>query len=65
MGRLGSYLPWAIAGGVLTSIGNGLLGTFTPTASTAAWIGFQIIIGIGRGCGTQMVRSALLTPVSL
>ncbi|KAL9125225.1 MAG: hypothetical protein Q9175_008117 [Cornicularia normoerica] len=54
VGRLGYYLPWAIASGVLTSIGTGLISTFTPTTSTGTWIGYQILAGAGRGCGIQM-----------
>lgn len=54
VGRLGYYLPWAMASGVLTSIGTGLISTFTPTTSTGTWIGYQILAGAGRGCGIQM-----------
>ena len=56
VGRLGYYLPWAVASGLLVSIANGLISTLTPTSSTGEWIGYQIIGGAGRGCGLQMVR---------
>jgi hypothetical protein len=54
VGKLGYYLPWAVASGVLATIGAGLISTFTPTTSTGVWIGYQIIGGAGRGMGFQM-----------
>ena len=35
---------------------NGLLSTLSPGTSTGKWIGYQIILGTGRGLGMQMVR---------
>lgn len=61
-GKLGYYLPWALVGAALCTIGAGLLGTLSPTSSTAAWAGFQVILGIGRGASTQPV--SLEPPVS-
>jgi hypothetical protein len=52
--RMGYYLPFGIASGILTSIGHGLLSTFLPSTSSGKWIGFQIIIGFGRGIGMQI-----------
>lgn len=49
-------MPWAVAGGALAAIGNGLVGNFSPTTSTGAWIGYQIVLGVGRGAGIQVVR---------
>ncbi|KAB5566098.1 putative MFS multidrug transporter [Coniochaeta sp. 2T2.1] len=54
VGKLGYYLPWALASAVLASIGAGLLGSLEPHTSTAKWIGFQVIAGAGRGFGMQM-----------
>lgn len=54
--KLGFYLPWAILSAVLSSVGAGLISTWTVGTSTGAWIGYQIILGIGRGAGMQMVR---------
>lgn len=54
--RLGYYLPWAIFCGVLTSIGSGLISTYGPHTPTAKWVGYQILLGAGRGAGFQMVR---------
>lgn len=54
VGRLGYYLPWAIGGGALVSIGSGLFSTFSPVTSTAKWVGYEILAGAGRGCSMQM-----------
>jgi hypothetical protein len=39
--------------GVLTIIGAGLISSFTPTTTVGVWIGYQIIMGAGRGMGFQ------------
>jgi hypothetical protein len=54
VGRVGYYLPFAVAGGALTMLGTGLLITLAPTTSTGQWIGFQILQGVGRGLGLQI-----------
>ena len=53
--RLGYYLPFSVAGAVLTAIGSGLISTYTPHTSTGQWIGYQVILGAGRGFIMQMV----------
>jgi hypothetical protein len=58
--KLGYYLPWVIVGNILTSIGNGLLSTLSPHTPTARWIGYQVLLGAGRGSGLQMVCENLL-----
>ncbi len=55
--KFGYYLPWAFGCGAVASIGNGLLSTINASTSTAHWIGFQIILGMGRGAGMQMVMT--------
>jgi hypothetical protein len=54
---MGYYTPWALAGGIVTAIGNGLVSTFTPSTNISVWVGYQIVLGAGRGCGMQMVRN--------
>ncbi|KAL8861950.1 MAG: hypothetical protein Q9178_001820 [Gyalolechia marmorata] len=54
VGRIGYYLPFAVASGVLSIIGSGLLTTLTPTTSTGKWVGYQIIQGVGGGFGIQI-----------
>ncbi|KAL3480786.1 major facilitator superfamily domain-containing protein [Aspergillus californicus] len=64
IGKLGYYLPWAVGGGLLASIGSGLLSTLTPTTSTATWAGYQILVGLGRGAATQAPMIAVQNGVS-
>ncbi|KAI9729359.1 MAG: hypothetical protein M1834_006882 [Cirrosporium novae-zelandiae] len=52
--RIGYYTPFAILGSMLTAIGAGLLSTFTLTSGSPQWIGYQVIIGVGRGLVLQM-----------
>lgn len=54
MGRVGYYLPFAVASAILHTIGSGLLTLLTPTTAVGAWIGYQIIQGAGRGAGFQV-----------
>ncbi|KAL4738264.1 major facilitator superfamily domain-containing protein [Aspergillus similis] len=54
VGRVGYYLPFAVASGALTMLGTGLLITLTPTTAVARWVGFQILQGVGRGLGLQI-----------
>ncbi|KAK1990109.1 major facilitator superfamily transporter [Colletotrichum falcatum] len=58
VGRLGYYLPWVVFGTVVSTIGTGLISTWTPHTSTATWIGYQILLGAGRGSNMQMVSSS-------
>ncbi|KAF3020107.1 hypothetical protein E8E14_005486 [Neopestalotiopsis sp. 37M] len=51
--------PWAIVGGLITSIGSGLLTTLTPETSTAKWIGYQILTNFGRGLAFQIPITAV------
>jgi hypothetical protein len=37
------------------TVGNGLVSTFKPSTTVANWIGFQIVLGAGRGLGLQTV----------
>ncbi|KAJ5586969.1 uncharacterized protein N7459_002734 [Penicillium hispanicum] len=53
IGKFGYYLPWAVGCGILTSIANGLISTFTPDTPPGKWIGYQILLGVGRGAGFQ------------
>ncbi|KAG9576627.1 putative MFS transporter, partial [Aureobasidium melanogenum] len=52
--KVGYFLPFSIACGVLTAISSGLLSTLGPHTSVGKWIGYQILGGVGRGCGIQM-----------
>ncbi|KAH0837408.1 putative HC-toxin efflux carrier TOXA [Fonsecaea pedrosoi] len=56
---VGYYTPWALLGCVLTSIGSGLMTTFTPSTGAGPWIGYQILAGMGRGSVVQMPLTAI------
>ncbi|RAH63991.1 putative efflux pump antibiotic resistance protein [Aspergillus aculeatinus CBS 121060] len=51
--KVGYYLPFSIGSGGLLSLGNGLLSLLSLSTPTRTWIGYQILIGAGRGLGTQ------------
>ncbi|GJC78982.1 efflux pump mlcE [Colletotrichum liriopes] len=51
---IGYCLPVVLLSGVIVAISSGLLSLFTPTTSTARWIGYQVLLGFGRGLGIQM-----------
>ncbi|KAK0630951.1 major facilitator superfamily domain-containing protein [Bombardia bombarda] len=60
------YLPpWAIVGSMLTAIGSGLMVTFDRQTSSARWIGYQIIAGLGRGVASSMPTLAAQDALSL
>ena len=49
----GYYTPFMIFGSCLMAIGSGLITTWSSHSPSAAWIGFQIILGLGVGCTMQ------------
>lgn len=50
---VGYYTPFMVASAVFLCIGAGLLTTFTPETQHPAWIGYQVLFGIGIGLGIQ------------
>ncbi|KAH7326980.1 MFS multidrug transporter-like protein [Rhexocercosporidium sp. MPI-PUGE-AT-0058] len=52
--RLGYYLPWAMGGSAITTIGSGLMGTFELHTSQVEWVMYQILTGVGRGLVLQI-----------
>lgn len=53
--KVGYYLPFSVASGAVSAVGNGLVSTYTPWTETAKWAGYQILLGSGRGLGLQTV----------
>jgi EmrB/QacA subfamily drug resistance transporter len=51
--RIGYYTPFMILGSSLMSVGTGLLTTWNVNTSSSAWIGYQVILGLGVGCTMQ------------
>ncbi|CEL09673.1 hypothetical protein ASPCAL12806 [Aspergillus calidoustus] len=64
IGKLGFYIPWAIGGAIFCAVGTGLLSMLSPTTVTAAWAGYQIILGLGRGAATQAPMLAVQSNIS-
>ncbi|KAJ4423328.1 hypothetical protein N0V82_002056 [Gnomoniopsis sp. IMI 355080] len=59
--KLGYYLPWAVSAGVVMTIGSALITTWSTTTGMGKWIGYQIILGLGRGAALQQGMIALQT----
>ncbi|OIW25670.1 efflux pump [Coniochaeta ligniaria NRRL 30616] len=53
IGKMGYYLPWALASAAIMLIGAGLTATLTVEATVAQWVMYQFVAGFGRGCGMQ------------
>ena len=56
--KTGHYVPFFYISVVLQAIGAGLLCTFTPDTSQAAWVGYQFLYALGMGCGFQQTTVA-------
>lgn len=61
---MGYYLPWSLASSIIAAIAHGLFSTLTPSTSTGKWVGYQILLGFGRGIGMQMPIIAIQNTVS-
>ncbi|EFX03240.1 major facilitator superfamily transporter aflatoxin efflux [Grosmannia clavigera kw1407] len=57
--KIGYYVPFAILGAVLSSIGGGLISTWTVDTPMSKWIGYQIVNGIGVGFVYQIPNLAI------
>ena len=51
--KVGYYVPAMLLSPCLCAVGGGMLSTLTPSAGSSHWIGYQVIYGIGIGCGFQ------------
>jgi hypothetical protein len=50
----GHYVPFVLAGGILTTIGTGLIYTLQVASKSSHWIGYQVIAGFGIGLAFQI-----------
>lgn len=50
---VGYYVPAMLLSPCLCAVGGGMLSTLTPSAGSSHWIGYQVIYGLGIGCGFQ------------
>ena len=62
--KTGYYLPEVIGGNILVAVGAGLTSTFTPETPTSSQIGFQVLLGAGRGLVMQLLVTAMQANVS-
>ncbi|KAH7324523.1 major facilitator superfamily domain-containing protein [Stachybotrys elegans] len=51
--KVGYCNPFFYLSSILMPIGAGLLATMTPDSGMAEWFGYQVILGIGIGVGSQ------------
>lgn len=51
--KISYFTQWMYISCVLTSIGAGLISTFTTKTAHPAWIGYQVLWGLGLGLGMQ------------
>lgn len=59
--RTGYYVPWMFVATILTSVGSGLMTTFEVNTGHSAWIGYQVLFGLGLGAGMQQPSMAAQT----
>jgi MFS transporter, DHA2 family, glioxin efflux transporter len=50
----GHYVPLMLIGGVLSTIGAGLIFTLDIGSPSSKWIGYQVLAGLGIGIGLQV-----------
>ncbi|KAI5811474.1 major facilitator superfamily domain-containing protein [Peziza echinospora] len=62
---IGQYVPFVMAGGVLMSIGAGLITTFKVDTPSSQWIGYQILAGAGVGLMIQVPMIAAQTVLKM
>ncbi|KAL1303716.1 hypothetical protein AAFC00_007066 [Neodothiora populina] len=61
VGKIGYYTPFMFVCAIITSIGFGLVCTLRVDSSHSKWIGFQVLLGLGLGCGLQQPNMAAQT----
>lgn len=60
---IGYYTPFMILASLFMSVGGGLLSTLDKNSSPAQYIGYQVIFGVGVGCGVQQTMVAIQAAV--
>ena len=54
--RIGYYMPFVWLSVLFMPIGIGLIHTWSTSTPEGKWIGYQILLGIGIGCGFQQAN---------
>ncbi|KAL8736129.1 MAG: hypothetical protein Q9181_002519 [Wetmoreana brouardii] len=62
--KTGYYTPFMLAGSAAASVAAALMTTFTPSSSKSAWVGYQLLNGIGRGMMSQQPITAIQANLS-
>ncbi|KAL2842994.1 major facilitator superfamily domain-containing protein [Aspergillus pseudodeflectus] len=62
--RVGYYLPFMYMAPVVGSIGAGLLTTLHVSSGPAAWITYQLVLGVGTGAGMALPLVAVQTALA-
>ncbi|CAJ2500784.1 Uu.00g036370.m01.CDS01 [Anthostomella pinea] len=57
--KTGYYLPEVIVGNALVAVGAGLTSTFSPSTTQSEIIGYQVLVGAGRGLVLQLLVTAI------
>ncbi|KAK8067658.1 hypothetical protein PG996_006770 [Apiospora saccharicola] len=58
---IGYYTPHMLLGSTLMGVGFGFLTTLTPSSGPAAWVGWQLLLGLGMGLAIPQPWSAIQT----
>ncbi|KAJ5599066.1 hypothetical protein N7450_000133 [Penicillium hetheringtonii] len=54
----GHYVPFMFVAAILMATGAGMITTFKVDTGHSAWIGYQVLFGLGLGCGLQQPTMA-------
>lgn len=55
---VGQYVPFMFVAALLMATGAGMISTFKVDTGHTAWIGYQVLFGLGLGCGMQQPTMA-------
>ena len=61
----GYYTPFMLVSVVFVAVGYGLITTFQPDTDRPAWIGYQVLAGVGIGLGMQQPLMAVQTVLDI
>jgi hypothetical protein len=59
--RIGYYVPAMLLSCLMCAVGAGLLSTLKPRSNHSYWIGYQVLYGLGIGCGFQQSNLSVQT----
>lgn len=62
--KVGYYVPALLLSPFLSAVATGLLSTLVPGSGRSKWIGYQVLYGLGIGCGFQTTHLVPQTVLS-